>query len=174
MFRTKVALSASLAALAAVSILAPSSTLAQEPQDPPTRVVAATTIEVPLGPEREQFISFLEEYFLPGYQLHPKVRNFRMLNHNWGSNAGTIVLVAEYDTFADIEAECGKPCDDYFAQHEEPGEGDPGYEEYQEKLGVFQKHYAKHSDEIYSTNMNRAVVEGEMQGPVGPAPPASE
>jgi hypothetical protein len=131
--------------------------------------VTATSVEVPFGDDRAKFISFLEEYFLPGIQLHPKVKNFRMLNHNWGSNASAIVLVAEYDTFADIEAECGQPCDDYFAQHEAPEEGDAGYEEYQEKLAVFNKYYAKHSDEIYSTNMNRAVVEGRMQGRVGPA-----
>ena len=159
-----------LIAFAAVSVPGTNSAQAQEPPAPPTRVVTATTVEVPFGPDRAMFVSFLEEYFLPGIQLHPKIKNFRMLNHNWGSNGSMIVLVAEYDTFADIEAECGQPCDDYFAQHEAPEEGDSGYEEYQEKLAVFNKYYAKHSDEIFSTNMNRAVVEGRMQGQVGPAP----
>jgi hypothetical protein len=124
--------------------------------------------EAPYGDERTKLVSFLEEYFLPGYQLNPKVKNFRMLNHNWGSNGAQILLVAEYETFADIEAEC-TPCDEYFEQHEAPEEGEDGYEAYQDKLEVFNKYYSKHSDEIYSSNMNRAVVEGQMQGRVGPA-----
>lgn len=166
----KTFLSACAAALVAAAMFATSSAQAQDPPPPPTRVTAVTTVEVPFGDERQKFISFLEEYFLPGFQLHPKVKNFRMLNHNWGSNGAQILMVAEYETFADIEAECGQPCDDYFAQHEAPEEGEDGYDEYQEKLAVFNKYYAKHSDEIYSANMNRAVVEGRMQGSVGPAP----
>jgi hypothetical protein len=169
MLRTITGLSVCLAAIAAAALFATSSAQAQEPPPPPTRVTAVTTVEVPFGDDRQKFISFLEEYFLPGYQLNPKVKNFRMLNHNWGSNAEQILLVAEYDTFADIEAEC-TPCDEYFEQHEAPEEGEDGYEAYQDKLEVFNKYYAKHSDEIYSANMNRAVVEGRMQGRVGPAP----
>ncbi|CAN5133538.1 hypothetical protein BH18GEM1_BH18GEM1_15240 [soil metagenome] len=146
---------------------------AQEQEEPTIRYVAATSFDVPFY-DREKVVSFLEEYFLPGYQLDPRIRNFRMLNHQWGSNASTIVLVAEYDSWADIEADCGQPCDDYDAQHEEPEEGDPGYAEYQEKQAAFQKYYAAHSDEIYTTSMSRAVVEGEMQGTVGPAPEEDE
>lgn len=135
----------------------------------PTRVVAVTTFDVPFL-DRAQVVSFLEEYFLPGYQLNPNVKNFRMLTHNWGSNASQVILVAEYDSFAAIDAECGQPCDAYFEQHEAPEEGEAGYAEYQEKADAFSKYYAAHSDEIYSTNMNRAVVEGRMQGTVGPSP----
>ncbi|HUP19416.1 MAG TPA: hypothetical protein VM778_05610 [Gemmatimonadota bacterium] len=137
---------------------------------PPTRIVAVTSFQVSFGPERADVISFLTEYFLPAYQLHPKVRNFRMLTHNWGSNGADVALVAEYDTFADIEAECGQPCDDYFAQHEAPEEGEAGYGDYQRKVQAFNRAYSNHRDEIYTTNMNRAVVEGQMQGRVGPAP----
>lgn len=140
---------------------------AQDDQPPPTRYVVATSFDVPFQ-DRGELMPWLTEYFLPGYQLHPEVVNFRMLVHNWGSDASTIVFVAEYEEFADIEAECGQPCDDYFEQHEEPEEGDEGYEEYQRRLGLFQKYFSKHRDEIYTTNMNRAIVEGQMQGPVGP------
>lgn len=153
----------------ALSTLVVGTARAQD-QPPPTRIVAATYFEVPFGQERADFVNFLTEYFLPGYQLNPNVKNFRMLTHNWGSNASSMLLVAEYESFADIEADCGQPCEDYFAQHEAPEEGEAGYDEYQRKLVTFNKYYANHSDEIYSTNMNRAVVEGQMQGQVGPAP----
>jgi hypothetical protein len=143
---------------------------AQEEAPPPTRIVTATSFKVPFGADRGDVISFLIEYFLPGYQLNPNVHNFRMLMHRWGSDASDVVLVAEYDDLAAIDADCGKPCDDYFAQHEAPEEGEAGYEEYQKKVDAFSRAYQNHHDEIYVTRMDRAVVEGQMQGRVGPAP----
>jgi hypothetical protein len=137
---------------------------------PPTRYITATSFKVPFGPDRGNVIAFLREYFMPGYQLNPHVLNFRLLNHSWGSDAMDFVLIAEFATWADITADCGKPCDDYFAQHEAPEEGEAGYEEYQAKWDAFNKAYQNHHDEIYVTNMNRAVVEGQMQGTVGLAP----
>lgn len=158
-----------LCLVAVASTLVVPAAVAQD-DGPPTRIVAVTSFEVPFGPERGDVISFLQEYFLPGYQLNPHVKNFRMLTHNWGANAADVLLVAEYDSFADIEAECGQPCDDYFAQHEAPEEGEAGYDEFQRKVQAFNRAYTNHRDEIYSTNMNRAVVEGQMQGRVGPPP----
>jgi hypothetical protein len=168
MRRTLLAVLGALMCLLAVEV---GSVRAQ--QDTPTRYVAVTSFEVPFT-DRAKVISFLEEYFFPAYQLHPKVQNFRMLSHNWGSNGSQVVLMAEYDTWADIEADCGQPCDDYFAQHKAPEEGDPGYAEYRDKSDTFSKYYAHHTDEIYSTNMNRAVVEGDMAGTVGPPTPADD
>lgn len=163
----KIALAVGVCALA---FFIASEPLRAQDQDPPVRYVTATSFNVPFGPDRAEVMSFLEEYFLPGIQLNPAVRNFRLLTHNWGSNGMTVVMVAEYDNWADIEGDCGQPCDDYFAQHEAPEEGDDGYQEYQEKSTAFNAAYGSHSDEIYTTNMNRAVVEGQMQGTVGPAP----
>lgn len=80
--------------------------------------------------------------------------------------------MAEFDTWAAIEADCGKPCDDYYAAHPDPEEGDADYEAYRNGQAVFNKYYASHRDEIYSTNMDRAIVEGVMQGRVGPGPAA--
>ena len=159
---------AALCAVVAVLAVEVGSAEAQQAQAP-TRYLTVTSFDVPFT-DRAKVMSFLEEYFFPGYQLHPKVRNFRMLNHNWGSNASQIILMAEFDSWADIEAECGQPCDDYEAQHKAPEEGDAGYAEFREKADLFSKYYAHHSDEIYAANMNRAVVEGKMQGTVGPAP----
>ncbi|HUP01200.1 MAG TPA: hypothetical protein VM737_06740 [Gemmatimonadota bacterium] len=135
--------------------------------------MTVTTLDVPFG-DRADFMSFLEEYFLPGTQLNPKVLNARVLTHSWGSTGDQVVLVAEYATWADIDADCGAPCETYFEQHEAPEEGESGYEEYQDKLALFNKYYSKHQDEIYVTQMRRAVVEGEMQGVVGPQPQEEE
>jgi hypothetical protein len=155
-------------AIAAIAVLGVPTAEAQD-APPVVRYVASTSFDVPYQ-DRAQVVSFLEEYFLPGYQLHPKVLNFRMLNHNWGSSGSQIIMVAEYATFADIDADCGAPCEAYYAQHEAPEEGEAGYAEYEEKADLFNKYYSSHSDEIYATQMRRAVVEGEMQGTVGPTP----
>jgi hypothetical protein len=138
---------------------------AQE-QEPPTRIVTVTSFKVPFGEDRGNVIAFLTEYFLPGYQLNPHVRNFRLLNHRWGSDAMDFMIVAEYDDLAALDAECGQPCDDYFAQQvpEEGGEGT----RFRELQNAFNSAYQNHHDEIYVTRMDRAVVEGQMQGTVGP------
>jgi hypothetical protein len=146
---------------------------AQE-QEPPTRIVTVTSFKVPFGEDRGNMIAFLTEYFMPGYQLNPHVRNFRLLNHRWGSDAMDFLIIAEYDNLAAIEAECGQPCDDYFAQHEAPEEGEEGYEELQKLQNAFNSVYQNHHDEIYVTRMDRAVVEGRMQGTVGPVPESDD
>ena len=158
-----------IAACAALTLFVVTAQVARAQDQPVTRYIASTSFQVPYGPERGQVLSFLTEYFLPGYQLNPHVLNFRMLNHNWGSNGSDILLVAEYATFADIEADCGQPCDDYFAQHEAPEEGEAGYAEYNAKVQAFNKYYSNHRDEIYATPMGRAVVEGQRPAQIGPA-----
>lgn len=139
-------------------------------QDSPMRYVTVTTFDVPYGPDRAKVMSFLNEYILPSTQLHPGVRNFRLLTHVWGSNGMQVIMEAEYDNWADIELDCGLTCDDYFVIHEAPEEGDDGYAEYQEMSDLFSKYYSSHTDEIYLTNMNRAMVEGKTPTWVGPAP----
>lgn len=160
-----------LAACAALTLFVVTAGIARaQDAPPPMRYIASTSFTVPFGPERGQVMAFLTEYFLPGYQLNPNVKNFRMLQHNWGSNGSDIVLVAEYETWAGIEADCGQPCEDYFDQHEAPEEGEAGYAEYDANVQAFNKYYSNHRDEIYSTNMNRAVVEGQKPAQIGPAP----
>lgn len=142
-------------------------------QEQNSRYVVVTSFDVPYGPDRGKVLSFLNQYFLPGTQLNPKVRNSRVMMHNWGKNAMQVVLVEEYDTWADIMAPCGQPCDDYNAQHEAPEQGEAGYAEYQEMSDLFFKAFSSHSDEIYTTNMNRAVSEGKRPTLIGAAPPAA-
>ncbi|HET6363177.1 MAG TPA: hypothetical protein VFH11_14140, partial [Gemmatimonadota bacterium] len=142
-------------------------------QDSPMRYVTVTTFDVPYGPDRPKVMAFLNEYFLPATQLHPNVRNFRLLTHVWGSDGMQVIMQAEYDNWADIEADCGQPCDDYFDQHAAPTVGEDGYVEYQEMSDLFNKAYSSHTDEIYLTNMDRAMVEGKTPNWVGPTPAAS-
>jgi hypothetical protein len=51
-----------------------------------------------------------------------------------------------------------------------PTVGQDGYAEYQEMSDLFNKAYSSHKDEIYLTNMDRAMVEGKTPNWVGPAP----
>lgn len=156
-------------AVAAALIPAAAEAQQQEQEAPGTRVVTVTTFDVPFT-ERPKVFPFLRDYFIPGIQLHPKVLNFRVMIHNWGANAAQVVLVAEYADFADIESECGQPCEEYFKRNAPPEEGSPGREDFVERRDAFNKYYAHHRDEIYSTNMMTAKVEGEIVGRVGPPP----
>lgn len=158
-----------------LTLAAPAALLAQEEEEegPGTRVVTVTTFQVPFA-DRPQLFPWILEYFAPGIQLNPNVIGFRMLFHNWGSDASQVIMVSEYEDFADIEAECGQPCDDYFEQHPVPEEGEEGYEEYQEGQALFNKYYSHHRDEIYTSPMAVAKVEGEMVGTVGPPPEEPE
>lgn len=110
----------------------------------------------------------MREYVLPATQLNPKVINYRVMLHNWGSDGAQVVLMAEYANFADIEADCGKPCADYYAAHPNPKEGDAGYTAWSEARDLFSRYYSHHHDEIYQAYMNGAKVEGTTMGTVGP------
>ena len=145
----------------------------EEEEGPGTRVVTATIFQVPFT-ERSKVFPFMREYFLPFTQLNPKVLNFRVLVHNWGSDASQVVLLSEYASFADIEAECGQPCEDYQTAHPEPEEGTPEREEFEERQAAFSEYFGHHRDEIYLANMEVAKVEGELMGPVGPPPETEE
>lgn len=151
-----------------VGLLAPEIVLAQEAEEegPQGRYVTATIFEIPFN-ERSKVFPFMTERFLPGWQLNPHVRNLRVLTHNWGSNASEVVILAEYDSFADIDAECGAPCDEYYDANPAPEEGDEGFAEFDEQSTAFNKYYGKHKDEIYFTPLEEAVVEGQFQGTVG-------
>lgn len=151
-----------------VGVAMPQTTLAQDDEDegPGTRVITVTTWNVPFG-ERGPFFQFFGDRILPSSQLNPNVINTRLMGHQWGSNASQIVLVNEYADMAAVAADCGQPCSDYFEANPAPEEGDEGYEEYQEGLEAFQKYYSHHSDEIFTTWMIAAKVEGELMGPVG-------
>lgn len=159
-------------AVAAV-LIAPGSAPAQQQQQeqdvPGTRVVTVTTFDVPFA-DRSKVFPFMRDYFIPGTQLNPHVINFRVMIHNWGANAAQVLMVAEYAKFADIEADCGQACADYYDRNPEPEEGSPEWEAFVEGRDLFNKYYATHRDEIYTANMMSAKVEGQIVGRVGPPP----
>lgn len=163
------ALTAAVVTAATGFLAAPAPVHAQEQEDegPAPRYVTATVFDVPLD-AREKVFPYMQEYVLPGMQLNPNVVNFRLLIHNWGSDASEVVFLTEYASFDDINAPCGTPCDEYFEEHPQPEEGDPGYEEFQEVQAMYLKYFSGHHDEIFMAPMDLAVVDGEVQGTVGP------
>lgn len=151
---------------AALIAALPTDALAQEDEGPGSRVMTVTTFDVPIQ-HRATVLPFVVERIAPSSQLNPKVLNFRLMLHNWGGNAAEVVMISEYADIADIEAECGQPCDEYFEANPAPEEGEEGFEEFQKAQRLFQEYYSNHRDEIYSTPMGLAKVEGEMMAPVG-------
>lgn len=141
-------------------------------EGPGSRYVAVTTFDVPFN-DRAKVFQHIMTRILPATKLNPNVVNSRVLLHNWGSNASQVVLVSEYADWAAIEADCGKPCDDFYEANPAPEEGDEGYTEYRERVELFNKYYAHHSDEVYTSPLAAAKVEGKLMGPVVPAPPSN-
>lgn len=162
--------SVALIAAAATLLAMPSAVLAQEQEEeqPGQRYVAVTIFEVPLG-VRDKVFPYLEKYLIPMDRLNPHVKTFRVFAHNWGSNGSDIVFYREYEEFADIEADCGQPCEEYQKEHPQPEEGDEGYEEFKEAERLFEKYFGDHHDEIFVAPMGLAKTEGEIIGTVGPS-----
>ena len=96
----------------------------------------------------------IDEVWAPSAKMDPNVLSFRVATHNWGSNSNQAVMIYEYADFASINADC-EPCDTWY-DSQQPAEGTPEREEWDEREETFFKAYAGHSDEIYATNMSRA------------------
>lgn len=158
-------------ALIATLALAATPAFAQDDEDegPANRVVSVTTFELPYH-HRSKVIPWMQEYFVPGAQLNPNVITSRVLFHLYGDHGSQIVFLSEYADWADIDADCGAPCEEYFEAHPFPEEGDEGYEEFAEAQELFNKYYSHHKDMIYTSTSNWAKTEGEILGRVGPAP----
>ena len=156
-----------IALVAALAV--PAMVMAQEEEteeEPGTRILTVTSFAVPYTDQGEIY-EFMRKYFLPGGQLNPNVISYRVMRHYYGSNGSEIVIMAEYEDLAGIEAPCGQPCDDYFEENAPPEEGEEGYEEFQATVEKWQKYYSKHTDQIYTVPMEATKIEGEMHGPVG-------
>lgn len=161
-----------LAFLVVGALAPPALAQEEEPEEeaeegPGQRYATVTTFELPLK-VRGQVVPYIQEHVVPLQRLNPHVVTFRVLTHNWGSNASELVFYAEYEEFADIDADCGQPCEDYREEHPTPEEGDEGYEEFQEAERLYQEYYGEHRDEIYAVPMEAAKTEGENLGTVGP------
>lgn len=152
-----------------VGFTMPQGALAQDDEGPGTRVMTMTTWDVPYGEDRGVFFDWFQKWFLPNAQLNPNVLNLRVAGHQWGSNGDQIVMVSEYESMETLAAGCGEPCTDWNEANAAPEEGEEGYEEYQKGLELFQKYYSHHKDEIFTSWMVTAKVEGEVMGTIGGA-----
>ena len=145
------------ALLAAASLaLAPAPLLAQdeEEEEPDTNYITLTHIHMPATADREKAIEWIDEVMAPLAKLNPNVLWYRVAMHNWGANSKDVVILAEYDNWADIEGDC-EPCQAWFEENQ-PEEGTPEREEWDEMADTFFKYFSGHKDEIYATNMSRA------------------
>lgn len=154
-------------ALVAAVTLAAAPAFAQDDEGPANRVVVVTTFDLPYQ-HRGAVFPWMEEYFIPAVQLNPHVISARVLTHLYGSHGSRVAIVAEYADIADIEADCGAPCEEYYEAHPAPEEGEEGYEENREAVELFNKYFSHHEDMIWSSNSEFAKTEGELVGNVGP------
>jgi hypothetical protein len=133
-------------------LFAPQIALAQDADDgpPETVVVAMAKMHVPLGEDRGKFMDFVERVVAPQARNNPNVLAFHVLTHLYGHNSSDVIVVRVYADWADVEADCGEPCQTW-ADENLPDEGEEGYEELSELSQVYFKYFAKHSDEIYQS-----------------------
>ncbi len=148
-----------LTALLAVTTLtlAPAPLLAQdeaEEEEPDTNYITVTRIRMPATADREKAIEWIDKVAAPIAKLDPNVLWYRVAVHNWGSNSKDVVIMAEYDNWADIEGDC-PACDQWFEENQ-PEEGTPEREEWDALAETFFEYFSGHRDEIYVTNMSRA------------------
>ncbi len=150
-----------LAALiaAAVLSLAPATLFAQagdeeEEEAPDFNYITVTRIRLPATQDRQKAMEWVDKVMVPVAQLDPNVLWYRIATHNWGSNSEDVLIMAEYDEWADIESDC-PACDAWFEENQ-PEEDTPEREEWDAMAQAFFEYFSGHRDEIYATNMNRA------------------
>ena len=140
--------------LAGILLTTPSIVLAQDEEEPVIHYITTTTFELPTGDDRAVVIEYIDEVWAPQARLDPNVLWFRVATHNWGSNSNMAVMIYEYEDFASINADC-EPCNDWY-EAQQPAEGTPEREAWDEREEIFFTAYAGHADEIFQTNMSRA------------------
>ena len=142
---------------AAALLAAPAAGLAQDADDgpPSTGIVTMTSMKVPLGADRGAVMEWIEKVVAPVTRVNPNVVAFYVLEHYWGHDSRDVVLVSVYNDWADIEAPCGQPCQDWGAANV-PEEGTPEREEWNKLQQVYNKYSGRHSDEIFSARLDLA------------------
>ena len=140
-------------------MLVPQALQAQDGDDSAseTVIVAMATVKVPIGEDRGKFMRFVEQYVTPQQRNNPNVLAYHVLAHYYGSNSSEVVIVSVYENLAAIEAPCGDPCRDWWEANV-PAEGEEGREEFEDLRDTYFKYFARHSDEIYSSNTARSKM----------------
>lgn len=143
---------AALLAAAALAVV-PSPALAQD-EEVDFNYITVTKMHMPATQDRQKAIQWIDSVMVRMSQLNPNVLWYRVAMHNWGSNSEDVVIMAEYDDWADIEADC-PACDAWFDENQ-PAEGTPEREEWDAMAAAFFGYFSGHKDEIYVVNMNRS------------------
>jgi hypothetical protein len=140
-------------------ILVPQALQAQDGNDfeSETVVVAMATVKVPLGEDRGKFMQFVEKYVTPQQKNNPNVLAYHVLSHYYGSNSSEVVIVSVYPNLAAIEAPCGDPCREWWEANV-PAEGAEGRDEFEDLRDTYFMYFAKHSDEIYTSDTARSKM----------------
>jgi hypothetical protein len=125
----------------------------EEPEE--THYITVTTFKVPLGEASQKVSMWIDSVMVPLARLNPNVLSYRVGNHYWGSSAGDVVIISEWPSFEAIAAPCGEPCETYMVENE-PEEGTPRAEMWEEINATFLKYYSGHRDELYAVAMSRA------------------
>ncbi len=123
----------------------------EEPEE--VRYITVATFNVPYGETRQQVNMWIDSMMVPYMRLDPSLLSLRIGSHYYGSSAGDIVIISEWATWDAIAAPC-EPCDAWMAENE-PEEGTPEAEKWDDIFATFIKYYSKHSDEIYVVPMSR-------------------
>jgi hypothetical protein len=119
------------------------------------RYVTMTKFAMPSDTlQRRLVMMAIDSAMVPQARMNPNVLSYRVLMHNWGANSNEVIIMAEYPSWAAIEAEC-VPCDEWM-ESRMPAEGTPERAQWNAIGAAFQAAYAGHSDEIYAAQMQRA------------------
>jgi hypothetical protein len=139
---------------AAVLLMAPLASFAQEEEEPETRIITITRFTVPLGEDIGKFRRFVDTYMMPSVQENPYIRSFRVGRHYWGQTHPNIWLITEYALLGDIQA--AEEWDEAWFEEHYP-EGTPEAEAAEKAwMESFLPFWRKHTDEILRVNMSEA------------------
>ncbi len=139
-------------------VLVPQALLAQDAEEEGAMsngIVAMSTFKVPFGEDRAKVMQGIETIMLPQEKANPNVLAFYVLTHFYGADSRDVILVRVYRDWNSVEAPCGEPCQTWWEANQ-PAEGTPEREEWDDLIAAFSKYYAKHSDELYSADMSLA------------------
>jgi hypothetical protein len=148
----------SATALFVIAVCAPAIGNAQAPaqgSQQEVRFVTVSKFALPHDTTQQRLVMMaIDSIMVPQARMDPNVLSYRVLTHNWGADSNDILIVAEYQNWAAIEAPCAA-CDAWL-QSKTPAAGTPERGRWDAMGAAFQTAYRGHSDEIYSAQMRRA------------------
>ncbi len=119
------------------------------------RFVTITKIQMPQdSADARALMTMIDSVFVPQARMNPNVLSYRVLQHNWGANSRDVLILAEYPSWAAIEADC-QACDEWL-RSKTPAEGTPERARWNAMQAGFVRAFAGHGDEIYNAQMRRA------------------